>query len=267
MKQGFARSLDFMSGDETSRGALPKSVEPATDAFMTSRAGSAEAASAFDLIIFDCDGVLVDSERIAARLDSQILTELGWPISEAEVIERFMGKSHQYFVSQVEAQLGLRLPADWEVPFQQRFHDAWTSELKTVPGLVEALDVIMQRPGLATCVASSGGHDKMRVTLGATGLYPRFAGRIFSATEVEHGKPAPDLFLYAAARMGIEPRRCAVVEDSRFGVEAGRAAKMHVFAYAGGLLPRSALEGPGTTVFDDMAQLPRLLTEHPSTGR
>jgi beta-phosphoglucomutase-like phosphatase (HAD superfamily) len=99
----------------------------------------------------------------------------------------------------------------------------------------------------------------MRYTLGKTGLYERFAGRIFSAAEVPRGKPAPDLFLYAAARMGIAPADCAVVEDSAAGVQAARAAGMPVFAYAGGVTPAARLEGPGTIVFRDMRELPGLL--------
>lgn len=99
----------------------------------------------------------------------------------------------------------------------------------------------------------------MRHTLGLTGLYDLFDGRIFSATEVEHGKPAPDLFLHAAASIGVDPSRCVVVEDSRYGVEAARAAGMRALGFYGGLTPREWLEGPDTYVFDDMRELPALL--------
>jgi HAD superfamily hydrolase (TIGR01509 family) len=126
-----------------------------------------------------------------------------------------------------------------------------------VDGITEALDQI----AVPTCVASSGSHDKLRFTLGHTGLYQRFQGRIFSGYEVANGKPAPDLFLHAAARMGAEPGRCAVVEDSHYGVLAARAAGMRVFGYAGGLTPPERLEGQGTTVFHDMRDLPRLLAD------
>jgi HAD superfamily hydrolase (TIGR01509 family) len=124
----------------------------------------------------------------------------------------------------------------------------------------EALDVLDEL-GVKTCVASSGTHERMRYTLGRTGLYRRFEGRIFSGAEVANGKPAPDLFLHAAERLGVEPAACAVVEDSRAGLEAARAAGMRAFAYAGGLIPAHLLHGPGTVVFDDMRELPRLLTE------
>jgi len=148
------------------------------------------------------------------------------------------------------------LPEDWDSEFQPLYRDAFAAELTPVPGVVEALDLIT----LPTCVASSSSHDKLRFTLGLTGLYERFAGRIFSAYDVARGKPAPDLFLHAASRMGVPPAACAVVEDSRYGVEAARAAGMRAFGFAGGLTPAAWLEGPGTVVFSDMRELPALLT-------
>ena len=210
-------------------------------------------------MIFDCDGVLVDSERIAVRVDVAVLAQLGWAMTEAEVVERFMGRTDAYMVSQIEAQLGRPLPANWEEPFQHLYREAFEAELKPVPGILEALEGILS----PTCVASSGTHERIRYTLGLTGLYTRFVGRIFSASEVAHGKPAPDLFFHAADRMGVHPAACAVVEDSRYGVEAARAAGMRAFGYAGGLSPRHWLEGPGTVVFDDMRALPRLLRGDP----
>lgn len=207
------------------------------------------------LVIFDCDGVLVDTERIAVRIDVAVLGELGWTLTQAEVVERFMGRSDEEMTREIEAHLGRRLPASWEEPFRHLYREAFAAELQPVPGIVEALDAI----ALPTCVASSGTHEKIRFTLGLTGLYERFAGRIFSVSEVPRGKPAPDLFLHAASRMGIAPAACAVVEDSRYGVEAARAAGMRAFGYAGGLAPRTALEGPDTVVFQDMRDLPRLI--------
>jgi HAD superfamily hydrolase (TIGR01509 family) len=207
------------------------------------------------LVIFDCDGVLVDTERIAVRIDVAVLAELGWKMSEAEVIERFMGKSDDAMTREIEAHTGRKLPESWEAPFRHLYREAFAAELQPVPGVVEALDAIT----LPTCVASSGTHEKIRYTLGLTGLYDRFAGRIFSVDDVRRGKPAPDLFLHAASRMGAAPERCAVVEDSPYGVQAARAAGMRAFGYAGGLIPRRALEGPNTVLFDDMRDLPRLL--------
>jgi HAD superfamily hydrolase (TIGR01509 family) len=207
------------------------------------------------LVIFDCDGVLVDSERISVRVDVAVLAQLGWTMTEAEVVERFMGRSDADMAAQIEAHLGRPLPANWDEPFRHLYREAFAAELKPVPGVLEALEAIAS----PTCVASSGTHERMRYTLGLTGLYPRFAGRIFSASEVARGKPAPDLFLHAANRMGVRPAACAVVEDSRYGVEAARAAGMRALGYAGGLSPRAWLEGPGTVVFDEMRDLPRLL--------
>jgi HAD superfamily hydrolase (TIGR01509 family) len=211
----------------------------------------------FELVIFDCDGVLVDSERIAVRVEAEYLAELGWPLSQAEIVERFMGRTTEYMDEAVEAQLGSRLPGGWKDQFQRRYREAFAAELAPVDGVLEVLDQL----SVPTCVASSGSHDKLRLTLGHTGLYGRFEGRIFSGYEVANGKPAPDLFLHAAARMGAEPARCAVVEDSRYGVLAARAAGMRAFGYAGGLTPADLLEGEGTVVFEDMRELPRLLAD------
>jgi HAD superfamily hydrolase (TIGR01509 family) len=211
----------------------------------------------FDLVIFDCDGVLVDSERIAVRLDVAVLDRLGWTLTEAEVVERFVGRSHEYMVGEIEAAIGRRLPEDWEDEFHRLYREAFEAELAPVEGVVEALDRITA----PTCVASSSTHERLRLTLGLTGLLERFNGRIFSTADVPNGKPAPDLFLHAARTLGADPARCAVVEDSRFGVEAARAAGMRVFGYAGGLTPAERLEGASTTVFEDMRELPALLGE------
>jgi HAD superfamily hydrolase (TIGR01509 family) len=207
------------------------------------------------LVIFDCDGVLVDSERLAVRVEAAVLAELGWPLSQAEVIERFMGRSQAFMVQAIRDRLGGRLPDDWQDRLDRRYRAAFDAELTPVDGVVEALD----RIATPTCVASGASHETLRHTLGLTGLYQRFEGRIFSASEVAEGKPAPDLFLHAAARMGAEPAACAVVEDSRYGVEAARAAGMLAFGYTGGLTPPERLAGPRTVLFDDMRRLPDLL--------
>ncbi len=200
--------------------------------------------------------MLVDSERVAVKVDVVVLAALGWPITEAEVIERFVGRSTAAIRGDIERYLGRPLADDWEDEFESLYRDAFTAGLQPVDGIVDALD----RIATPSCVASSGSHEKMRFTLGLTGLWDRFAGRIFSVHEVARGKPAPDLFLHAAARMGVEPAACAVVEDSRWGVEAARAAGMRAFGYAGGLTPGEWLEGAGTIVFSDMRELPALLT-------
>jgi HAD superfamily hydrolase (TIGR01509 family) len=210
-----------------------------------------------ELVIFDCDGVLVDSERLSLRVESAALARLGWPLTEAEVAERFLGRSDSYMTAQIEARIGGPIPPDWQRELDEEYRTAFERELTAVDGIVEALDAIR----LPTCVASSGTHEKMGRTLGKTDLRRYFEGRIYSGTEVAHGKPAPDLFLYAAAQMGVEPRHCVVVEDSQFGVRAARAAGMRSFGYAGGVTPAAWLEGPGTTVFADMRKLPGLIND------
>ena len=213
--------------------------------------------SRIELVIFDCDGVLVDSERLAVKVDVQVLAQLGWVMTEAEVVERFVGLSDATIREAIEAHIGRRLAEDWEQEFQHLYRAAFAAGLTAVDGAYEALDAITTK----TCIASSGSHEKMRFTLGLTGLLARFEGRMFSVTEVERGKPAPDLFLYAAARMGVAPSACAVVEDSRFGIEAAHAAGMRAFGYAGGLTPAHRLAVSGTVVFGDMRELPWLLGE------
>ncbi|HEU4616538.1 MAG TPA: HAD family hydrolase [Gammaproteobacteria bacterium] len=207
------------------------------------------------LVIFDCDGVLVDSERVAVRVDVQVLARLGRTFTEEEVVERFIGLSDAHFRQEIESLIGRRLHDGWEAEIQPLYREALAAELRPVDGIVEALDRIL----LPTCVASSGTHDKMRFTLGRTGLYDRFRGRIFSATEVSRGKPAPDLFLYAAEKMGVAPRDCVVVEDSVHGAAAARAAGMRVLAYAGSVTPAGKLSGSSTIVFNHMSKLPDLL--------
>jgi HAD superfamily hydrolase (TIGR01509 family) len=212
-----------------------------------------------ELVIFDCDGVLVDSEPIALRINQQMLAELGWHLSADEIVEQFVGRSIQSNRTTVEAHLGGPLPEGWLDEFVARIHSAHTAELERVDGVTEALAGI-DALGIATCVATSGTHAKTEHSLRLVGLYERFAGRIFSATDVAHGKPAPDLFLHAAAELRTEPAACLVVEDSRYGVDAARAAGMRCIGYAGGVTPASWLDGPGTVVIDDLRKIPQYLT-------
>lgn len=208
-----------------------------------------------DLVIFDCDGVLVDSEILAVEVDKRICAEFGWHLTTEEIVDRFLGKSSATFAAQLEEHLGIELPADWEARYRPWFFDAFESGLRSVEGIEAALEEMT----IPTCVASSGSHEKIRKTLGLTGLLERFEGRIFSSTDVNHGKPAPDLFLHAANRLGYRPERCVVVEDSKYGVQAARAAGMHAFGFAGGLTPAEWLQAEGATVFTSMNELPALL--------
>ena len=203
------------------------------------------------LVIFDCDGVLVDSEPLSNRALSEALTACGHPIDVEETTATFMGRSLLSCEAIMRERFGA-LP-DYLADYERRLRAAFEAHLRPVPGVIEALGAI----DATTCVASSGPHEKMRLSLGLVGLYDRFEGRIFSASEVRKGKPAPDLFLHAARRMGFAPADCVVVEDSPPGVEAARAAGMRVLGYAGRTDP-AQLAPFAHVVFSDMAELPAL---------
>src|SRR3954452_5433135 len=184
------------------------------------------------LVILDCDGVLVDSELVSNRVLAEMLTAIGVPMTMERSMGEFMGRSAAHVVGRSGELLGRPLPEDFYASYAVARDEALARELQAVPGVAAALDAL-EAAGVTTCVASSGDHGKMRFTLGMTGLYDRFEGRIFSTTEVEQGKPAPDLFLHAAQQMGFAPADCVVVEDSPAGVTAARAAGMRVLGYAG----------------------------------
>lgn len=211
-----------------------------------------------DLVIFDCDGVLVDTERLSVPIDAAVLAELGWPMSKEEVVERFLGRADADNLREIEAHLGRSLQPAVTITLDRRYRQAFERELTAVPGVETVLDAL-DRAAIPACVASSGSHEKMQFTLGLTRLLERFEGRIFSADEVSRGKPAPDLFLYAATRLRTDPARCAVVEDSPSGIEAALAAGMAAYAFGGGLAPMHRLVVPGAVVFGDMSELPALL--------
>lgn len=214
----------------------------------------------FDLVIFDCDGVLVDSERLIVEVEAQICQEQGWDLTEEDVIREFVGLSDAAMRARLSELVGEDLPEGWDAEYTSRYREALARDLVAIPGVAGAIDAI-EAAGLATCVASSGSHDKMALTLGKTGLFDRFAGRIHSATDpdVAAGKPAPDLFLHAADRMGVPPSRCAVVEDSPYGIEAALAAGMTPFGFSGSVIPAARLAGDGVTVFHSMSALPSLV--------
>ncbi|WP_199850532.1 HAD family hydrolase [Streptomyces sp. CMB-StM0423] len=211
--------------------------------------------SPVELVIFDCDGVLVDSERICVKVDAVVMAELGCTFTEAEMVELFVGSSIEVYTAVVEERLGRRLEKGWHRQYDHLYQAALAEQLTAVDGIPEVLD------GLTTgfCVASNGDHAAIRRSLTSTGLLRHFEDRIFSAADVPRGKPAPDLFRHAARAMGVPPDRCAVVEDSAYGVQAARAAGMRAFGYCGGLTPAARLAGPGTAVFDDMRDLSALL--------
>lgn len=212
------------------------------------------------LVIFDCDGVLVDSEPLSNTCFARALQREGLNWSVEETMTRLMGRSMKSCVEIVEGILARKLPADFVERLQaetlQSFKDA---PLKPVAGVADAIDTIESK-GIATCVASSGGFDKMEVSLGVTGLRKRFDGRIFSASQVQRGKPFPDLFLKAAIEMNQQPFDCVVVEDSVPGVQAAKSAGMRVLGYVGAAhTDRDAMAKAGAFLFGDMKQLPELV--------
>ncbi|MFD0344473.1 HAD family hydrolase [Streptomyces sp. NPDC127117] len=211
--------------------------------------------SPVELVVFDCDGVLVDSERICVKADAVVLADLGCVFTEAEIVERFAGSSGEVFTAAVEQRLGRRPEKDWQQQYEHPYRAALDAELTAVDGVAEALS----RLTAAVCVASNGDHDGIGRNLRLAASSDHFAENIFSADDVAPGKPAPDLFLHAARSMGVDPGRCVVIEDSAYGVRAARAAGMRAFGYCGGLTPAARLQGPRTTVFDDMRELPGLL--------
>ncbi|MFE1073067.1 HAD family hydrolase [Streptomyces sp. NPDC058783] len=211
----------------------------------------------YDLVIFDNDGVLVDSEPISNRLLAGYLTELGHPTSYEDSLRDYMGGAMHRVHDLVWERTGRRLPADFDDVFHGRVFAAFERELEPVPGAVGVLEKLAA-DGVAYCVASSGSHERIRVGHRKAGLDRWFDDeRIFSSQDVGRGKPAPDLFLHAAARMGVVPGRCAVVEDSPLGVQAAVAAGMDVYGFTA-MTSAGKLAG-ATRLFGDMGELADLL--------
>jgi len=207
------------------------------------------------MVIFDCDGVLVDSERLTHQVVVDMLAEQGVALGFDEAVDRFIGMSMANGLVQLKALLGGELPADFLPEMGRRTRAAFRAGLTTVPGVEAVLDGL-QRP---FCVASNGNHAKVNFTLGHTGLLPRFTGRIFTADDVAHPKPAPDLFLLAARTLGALPAHTTVVEDTPTGVAAARAAGMRVIGFAA-MTPAGRLQAAGAdAIAHDMATVAALL--------
>ena len=211
----------------------------------------------YDLVIFDNDGVLVDSEPLSNRILADYLTEVGHPTTYEDSLRDYMGAAVHRVHDVVRERSGRELPADFDATFHGRVFAAFERELEPVAGVATVLEKLAA-DGVPYCLASSGSHERIRVALRKTGLYGRFGEpRIFSSQDVGRGKPAPDLFLHAARSMGVPPERCAVVEDSLLGVRAARAAGMDVFGFTA-MTPAERLAG-ATALFGSMAELPDLL--------
>jgi len=215
------------------------------------------------LVIFDCDGVLVDSEVISCQIASVEFSKLGFQISSEDYMSAFAGKSRTAVMAHVEHTTGNRLPDDFSEYLERLILDAFSERLKSIDGVISVLDAAPFK-----CIASSSSLNRINHSLSVTGLATHFKpAEIFSATMVDQGKPSPDLFLFAACQMGFRPETCIVIEDSLFGVKAAKAANMTCLGFTGGghiLNPQHAeallLNGAGA-VFSKMRQLLKHLCE------
>ena len=212
------------------------------------------------LVIFDCDGVLIDSEIVVCRLTSEELTRCGYKVSLDEVIDRFAGRPEREMIADIEGDWGRSVPAEFFERLRSRIDDAYASELRIMPKIAELLRHIRTD----ICVASSSYPAKLALGLRSVGLYGRFEPNIISASSVGHGKPAPDVFIYAAGWMKTEVARCLVIEDSVPGVRAAISAGMRVLGFAGGshcrpILQERLLEAGAMRVLDDFSELKALL--------
>jgi HAD superfamily hydrolase (TIGR01509 family) len=219
------------------------------------------------LVIFDCDGVLIDSELIGCRAEAAELARAGIAITADEILARFTGIPASAMYATLEAELGRALPTDLEARIAARIRADFERELAPVSGIHAALE----RIACPVCVASSSDPTRLEHSLRLAGLLERFAPHIFSATMVRHGKPAPDLFLHAAQTMGVAPADCLVVEDSEAGVHAGIGAGMRVLGFTGGSHcgPDHAarlLAAGASLAFADMAGLPLLIDGSAAAG-
>ena len=226
------------------------------------RSSQAASGRSVGLVIFDCDGVLVDSEMLAHELLAEMMTELGRPTTTAEAIREFAGRSLTDILKLIEGVLGRKLPDEVGRRYGRRLVDRLRHELKPVSGVKAAIAELPYR----RCVASSSSIERIRLSLEVTGLMPLFDGNIFSATQVAHGKPAPDLYLFAARSMGAAPGECIVVEDSPLGVSAAVSAKMEVIGFVGGghathNLAENLLAAGARTVLSSMSALAATIAE------
>jgi HAD superfamily hydrolase (TIGR01509 family) len=208
-----------------------------------------------ELVIFDCDGVLVDSERIANQVFCSMLNEMGLALSLQDMFEHFVGLSMPQCIQLITDMHGKTPSSTFIDELGQRTAAALKQQVTSIPGIEETLADLR----IPYCVASSSDHEKIRITLGATGLLPLFEGRIFSVVDVARPKPAPDVFLLAASRLGVPPSECAVIEDTPTGIRAAVAAGMHAFGFAANTPAHRLLAAGAHCVFSDMTKLPEIL--------
>ncbi|HWA44289.1 MAG TPA: HAD family hydrolase [Hypericibacter adhaerens] len=213
-----------------------------------------------DLVIFDCDGVLIDSELIACRVLSDALGEVGIAIPAEEIAERYVGLTGDAIFADLKARTGRSIPEGFRERTRPRLEAAFETGLQPMPGILALLAALPVR----ACVASGSPPDRLHHSLAVAGLFDRFTPHIFSAAQVARGKPAPDLFLLAASRMGVAPEACWVVEDSRAGIEAAQAAGMTALGFAGGSHcrdghPEKLRQAGAVLVFQRLQELADLL--------
>jgi beta-phosphoglucomutase-like phosphatase (HAD superfamily) len=210
-----------------------------------------------ELVIFDCDGVLVDTEPVHAAINAEMIRQTGWEITTQEARERFAGRARDYMIEAIEQRLGRPVPDGWSKELDRRELEVFASDVRAIEGVFDAVDEIQSL--YPTCIASSSDHRSIRHKLTEAGLFSQFESRIFSRHDVNRGKPAPDLFLHAAKAHGVQPERCVVVEDSQPGVVAARAANMWVLAYAWHRASVKQLQGLRTVIFHHMRELSGLI--------
>lgn len=221
------------------------------------------------LVIFDCDGVLVDSEPISIAVLIEIIAEAGVTIGEDVAYRRFLGRSMVSIAELMHDEFGLEITAGHLERMRARLYERFRRDLKPIPGIASAIAGL----GMPCCVASSSQPERIRLALAVTGLLETLEPDIYSSTMVENGKPAPDLFLHTARCMGADPSDCVVVEDSPAGIEAAQRAGMRVFAFTGGThagpcgLREAAETLKPDLIFDDMRRLPGLLAARDMSER
>ncbi|MNK47194.1 6-phosphogluconate phosphatase [compost metagenome] len=217
----------------------------------------------FDAVLFDCDGVLVDSEPITSRVLTEMLNELGWGITHAETMDIFTGKAVKDELPLIQARTGATITPDWFDQFRQRRNEALDRDLREIPGAPDAVRALHASLDGRIAVASGADRRKVELQLTKVGIADCFDGRVFSGHEMPRSKPFPDVYLAAAKALGVDPKRCAIVEDTVTGATAGVAAGATVFGYspdANGHSGAQALRSVGVSqVFTDMRQLPSLL--------
>ncbi|MBE7942454.1 MULTISPECIES: HAD family phosphatase [Ramlibacter] len=219
----------------------------------------------FDAVLFDCDGVLVDSERITNGVLRDMLEELGWKLSREECMRIFVGKAVKDEAGLIEARTGQPLTEEWMTRFRERRNEGLAREVQPIAGAVQAVEAIAARLQGRIAVASGADRFKVELQLQRCGLWPFFEGRVYSGHETPRSKPAPDVYLAAAAGIGADPARCLVVEDTVTGVTAGVAAGATVFGYcppeAGHDAPEALQRAGAQRIFTALQHLPAMLDD------